>query len=114
MLKPHVLAWWVLGNDVGLSSLALLAFMERNNLPKSDRYDHPLDPSDLGRCMKLMDIEPSYRERIHEIAVLSPEWAALSEHWSELEALYLEEYPTGYAPKCYARMQELLSDASAQ
>lgn len=38
----------------------------------------------------------------------SPEWAALAGAWSELTALYIEERPSGMAPRLYARMRELI------
>lgn len=101
---------WLMGRDTGLSSRTIVAFMERNELAMAMNQGahHPLDPADLGRCIRLMDIEPSYRERIGEMAAVSPQWARLAAHWSELEGLYREEEPTGHAPKCYARMKEVI------
>lgn len=107
-LSAAVLAWLV-SSDTGISSRTIVAWMEREQLVLTmKRGDHPHDPADLGRCIRLLDIEPKYRDRIGEMAGLSSEWAALAAHWSELESLYREEEPTGHAAKCYARMKELI------
>lgn len=112
-MKPELLQW-LAGHDTGLSSKAILAHMEHNEVIQAMNgtwgMAHPLDPADLGRCIRLMDIEPSYRDRIIEMAYYSKEWARLALHWGELEALYHEEVSDhrGRAPRTYARMQELL------
>ena len=51
---------------------------------------------------------PDYRARLHEMAAVSPQWTALVDHWDELAALYDNEVRSGRAPRCYARMRELL------
>ena len=105
-MLPEVLKWWK-GDDTGISSRAIVCFFE--GIP-TDRwgYGHPLDPSDFGRCVRLLEVAPHYRKRLPEMTVLSNEWEVLAAHWDELEALYREELPTGSAPKLYDRMQELL------
>lgn len=111
-MKVELLAW-LAGDDTGLSSRALLAHMESNELVliANGRFgmSYPHDPADLGRCIRLMDIEPTYRSRILEMSRYSQQWAQLAAHWDELEALYHEEVPThwGKAPRTYARMVEL-------
>jgi hypothetical protein len=111
-LKEHLLKW-LAGRDTGLSSRFILAYMERDTTVSAmDGFEinYPHDPSDLGRCIRLMDIEPTYRTRIMEMAHLCPEWAAMASHWSELEALYREELAedTGRAERTYYRMFELI------
>jgi hypothetical protein len=94
-----------------MSSRAILAWMERDltvAAMNGNRMEYPRDPADLGRCIRLLDIEPSYRTRIGEMAQVSPQWARLVAKWAKLEALYREEEPTGYAPKCGKLMQELI------
>lgn len=75
------------------------------------RYAHPLDPSDFGRCVKMLDAVPGVRPSLQNMASCSAHWKELVENWAELETLYREEYPTGEAPKLYARMQELYRQA---
>lgn len=98
---------WMFGDDTGLSSQAIVAFFE--GIPAGSwGYSHPLDPADLGRCLRLLAIAPEYKTRLSEMSNASLEWAALIPHWNELESLYQAEFENGRAPKCYARMRELL------
>lgn len=100
---------WADGPDAGLSSMALVQAVTGARVVKryDDRARHPLDPSDFGRCHRVLERFPELRSGTAKIAALSPVWAALVDAWGELEALYLEESPTGRAPKLYARMKEL-------
>lgn len=70
--------------------------------------DHPLDPSDFGRCSRLLDASwaEGWRERIGEMAQYSEEWAALAVAWPELEKLYAEEKTLDAAPKLYDAMKK--------
>ena len=52
---------------------------------------HPLDPSDLGRCLRLLDAVPEWKPGIRVMARESPEWDALTARWADLEALFLAE-----------------------
>lgn len=100
---------WLYGGDTGLSSRALLAKLaDRQYITESRRVYHPLDPDDLGRCIRMLDALPELRVRLTEAASLSPEWSALIGDWARIEALYREEFSSGRAPKCYAAMKELL------
>jgi hypothetical protein len=111
-MKTELLRW-LAGRDTGMSSRAILAHMARDltvAAMNGNEMAYPRDPSDLGRCIRLMDIEPNFRLRIAEMAHYSGEWARLSAHWSELEALYQEELAggTGYAVRTHDRMFELI------
>jgi hypothetical protein len=74
-----------------------------------DRYDVPHDPADFGRCHRLLELFPKWRERLPTVAAIHPAWSALIANWDELTALYLEELAegTGYAHRTYDRMKEL-------
>ena len=109
-INGNVLAW-LAGHDTGRSSLAIVAWMEHDpalTAMHGGRLDYPHDPADLGRCLRLLDIEPDYRARIGEMASVSPQWARLVCRWNELEALYHEAEPNGRARKCYELIQELI------
>lgn len=97
-----------MSSDTGTSSRAIVARMEGSELDNHGFSSHPSDPSDLGRCIRLLDKIPEYRERLLEMCDVSITWAMLVTHWDELEAFYREEESSGKAPKCYARMQELI------
>lgn len=106
---------WLAGYDTGLSSLAILAYMERDTSMLAmlhNRLEYPRDPADLGRCIRLLDIEPSYRRRIGEMADVSPQWARLVAWWDELEKLYHETDYQGRAHQCYVMMQALIQGKS--
>lgn len=92
---------WVLGRDgvFGHPAVEPLYFRE-----------HPHDPSDLRRCVELLDMVPSFRERLHEMADVSPSWARLVKHWAKLESLLREEMAVGKtAPKTYVMMKAVLA-----
>jgi hypothetical protein len=94
---------WIVSGDTGRSSVAIWSHMMHSR----GNTEHPLDPDDFGRCYRLLKAIPAWRARIGEMASVSRVWGSLVEHWAELEALYVEELPTGRAPKLYARMKEL-------
>jgi len=98
---------WLNSDDTGVSSKAIVAYMEGIE-PGRFGYDYPHDPSDLGRCLRLLDIMPEYKARLKHMKHLSPVWRNLIQNWNEISALYYEEYPTGRAPKCYDRMKALI------
>jgi hypothetical protein len=60
---------WALGRDTGLSSKALCAFMLGIS---QDSYQPPLDASDRGRCIRLLELIPEWIPRLDELAALKP------------------------------------------
>lgn len=100
---------WLKSDDTGMSS-RYMAFTIGTGPPAE--YAHPWDPSDLGRCLRLLEACPELRPLVPAMAKTGKEWKALVEHWDELEALYREELPTGRAPKLYDLMQKLLRGKS--
>ncbi|WP_313043235.1 hypothetical protein [Acinetobacter sp.] len=103
---------WLVNGSTGLSSKCLLATII-NGGPVLGGYDskfHPHDPSDLQRCIGLLNSAPELRNHLHMMKKVSKEWKVLIEHWTELEASY--ELETGgnkfqKASKTYALMQDL-------
>lgn len=98
---------WFVSRDTGLSSESIVAFME--GVEPERGFSYPHDPSDLGRCLRLLELMPEYKPKMKAMRIVSPEWRTLIDHWEELSALYYEELPSSKAPKCYDRMRELLS-----
>jgi hypothetical protein len=72
----------------------------------------PRDPSDFGRCYRMLKLFPELRERLPEVASACPEWSGLVGAWAELEALWEQESPSGKCPALYDRMKALLSGSS--
>lgn len=99
---------WIVGRDTGISSRTIWAVMMGVT---PERPWVPCDPSDFGRCFRMLSVIPGWRERLPEVAAQYPRWAPLVERWRELEELYVEELqrPDRMAPKLYKRMQELIA-----
>ena len=97
---------WFCGGDTGISSQTIWSVMTGYRV---ERVGHPSDPSDFGRCYRLLKLFPEWRARLGEGTAAHPSWISLVAHWDELTSLYEEELKngTGLAPKLYARMQEL-------
>ena len=93
-------AKWATG-DTGISSKAILATMVGK--PPQSRFCYPHDGGDLGRCIALLDAVPEYRERLPEMKAIGPEWAALVDHWPELEAMQRAD-----DQRLYDRMKQIL------
>ena len=102
---------WLAGGDTGISSKTIwFVMMGRENTERYWRASPPSDPSDFGRCYRLLQVMPSWRVRLPDVAAKHPAWSGLVEHWDELTALYEEELPKRSAPKLYARMKQLLGE----
>ena len=104
-MNDAVVNWIASAHDTGISSRTIVAYMERSSPALAaallqGRSGHPRDPSDLGRCIRLLDIAPEYRARLPEMANLGPEWAALVTHWDELEGLYSTDARALYLRMC--------------
>lgn len=98
---------WLAGSDTGISSKTIWSVM--TGFPVDVRPTIPLDPSDFGRCYRLLQEFPGWRERMPEVAAKHEHWKPMVDAWDELTALYEEEVdnPSGMAPKLYYRMKEL-------
>ena len=108
---------WLAGDDHGLSSRTMAGHLLGGKISKNDVH-HPYDPSDLGRCLRLLDKVPEWRARVPEMATLSPAWAALVAHWDQLEALMDAEVGIDWskgdkAPQTYTLMKQILAQARA-
>lgn len=91
---------WIVSQDTGASSKALWAAM----MGSKSYGSHPHDSSDIGRCFRLLDAIPEWRERLPEMAKVSPYWAALVGDWQALEQLHR----SGDHSALYRRMRHVL------
>lgn len=97
---------WFAGNDTGLSSEHMAAVAA--GVPGNG--NHPHDPSDLGRCIRLVQRVPWIRSAFPEIAASSAAWKKVIDHWDELYSLYSDECAGRdyfYAPRTCSRMRAL-------
>ena len=90
MITKHdmaAVAEWLVGDDTGLSSKYMLATALSGVVPKYKwGVEYPLDGSDLGRCIRLIQSAPSVRNALPILAAASPKWAALAADWDALVA----------------------------
>ena len=109
-IQSKVLKWVFNSRNVGLSSKAMAAAATGH----PGKYDHPYDPSDLNRCIKLCAAIPEVKENFNLVAELSPTWAKLIDRWDELEKCFIDE--VGYdgcksnkAPKTYDLIKSIIN-----
>lgn len=97
-IDSKVLDWFVSG-ETGRSSETMAARLT-GRTPPGHPFNHPSDGGDLGRCLKLLDAVPELRERLPDMADVSPYWAALVERWDDLETAYHTKGADVYALMC--------------
>lgn len=108
MNKDKILEWFGNG-DTGMSS-ECMALVSCGIKPKYTCT--PSDPSDLNRCIKLVEDVPEVLNKAVAISEVSKGWHNLMNHWDELVSLFHSEVGENWsigssAPKTYARMKEL-------
>lgn len=109
---------WLLSSDTGISSKAI--FRAMIGLPPQDKCT-PCDPSDFGRCYRLLKMFPEWEARVKELGTLidySPKvngeqrpnlWQIFADNYKKLCEMYEEECVGDYwkAPKLYKFMKDL-------
>jgi len=111
LLQTKTIKWLATGST-GASSKAMafwLAFGQKLN----GCGNHPHDPDDFDRCLRLLDAVPELRPYLHRMSQVSRHWKALLKNWEAIEASHLDEVGLGWckarsAPKTYALMREVL------
>lgn len=101
---------WLSSDDVGSSSRFMAHVLASAIIPRDlvESKPHPLDPSDLGRCLRFLSAVPGTRAKLAMMAKCSPVWKGLVEIWSDLEATYNAEKASGNAKKTYAMMRKVI------
>lgn len=106
-MKDKILTWFGTG-QVGASSTAMALCIAGAKGGNS----HPLDPSDLNRCLLFLEAVPEARDHMDKLRQLSPTWAKLVDRWEEVEAVFLDEVGRnwckgGRATKTYELMKSI-------
>ena len=99
---------WITSSDTGISSEAIWAVMM--GVPSKDDYRHnyPSDPSDFGRCYRLLNLIPEWKSRLSEVAdEYGGVWTIYIKNWDTMINLWEEEKPSGSCPKLYKFMKGL-------
>ena len=103
---------WIAGNDTGISSKTIWAVM-MNAVPENygfGHFDTPLDPSDFGRCYRLLALFPDWKNRLDEVAEKFPKWGPMVREWDTMTALYERDYESGKSSELYDLMQKLVDE----
>ena len=94
---------WLTGDDCGLSSTTIACVMAGN---ACSRPATPLDDGDFGRCHRLLERLPRFRDRLGEVADAYPEWRPIVARWSALETAHRE----GDGPKVHKLLMAARED----
>lgn len=109
-------AAWMRDGEVGMSSRAIHDHM-LGLTPKCGYFDYPLDPDDLNRCIKLLELIPEWKPRMGEMAQRGEQWNGLANSWEEICQCFLDEVGLDWckgsrAPKTYALVKQATGDRS--
>jgi len=99
---------WLLNGDTGISSKTIFAVLVGATLSKADV---PYDSADFGRCYRLLEEFPEWRQRLPEVAAVYPIWGPMVAAWDELTAMYEDGIRTDWEAKgsqMYQRMRQLV------
>jgi hypothetical protein len=111
----EAIARWINGPDTGCSSVQIWCKLTGTHINQTQYHENmwfpedsrtPADPSDFGRCYRLV-AGFGWRDRLSEMRSVHPLWTVVVDHWDELAKLYEEELPSGRAPRLFRRMKEL-------
>ena len=101
MTAPQDVEWLIHG-PVGISSKVIWCVMNGYK-PERDAFGgYPHDPDDFSRCYLLLQRNPVWRLQLDKLRPLRREWAALVDHWDELERMFLDIFGGSFGPSDYA------------
>lgn len=102
---------WLMSGDSGTSSESILG-LALGVKPRDFGHMPPSDPSDLGRCLRMLKalpwVEPLAMPKMRK----NPAWKKTAAHWQELAQAMADEVGIDWskgqsAPKTYARMRAI-------
>jgi hypothetical protein len=101
---------WIADRDTGVSSETMLAIAMGAKKSKVSRFDAPHDPSDFGRCYRLVKAVPEIRTEFGRIGRIVPTFKLILENWDELCPIFERDQSVGTSPDLYRRIKELRGD----
>ena len=109
-------AKWLASGSRGTSSETMFTVLTGVNALGDDTPDHPYDPDDFDRCLRLLAAVPELRAKLPLMAAQSPEWAALVNNWDRIEQSHLDEVGLGWtkggtASRTYKLMRSVIEGA---
>ncbi len=102
---------WILNtSEVGQSSKAIFGVMTGQQMACGSQ--RPRDPSDFGRCYRLLQLIPEWNERLIEVSQAYPNWMPLIRDWPILTDMYEVAIENGRlkATSMYLEMKKLLEE----
>lgn len=110
---------WIVGDDTGVSSMAIWAVMMgvHENLPYWQRST-PSDPSDFGRCFRLLKLIPEWEDSLSKMKAIDYDmeingikypkvWSSFVDNYWKMKRLYIKESSLGHARELYDFMRSL-------
>ena len=91
-LSSAAITWLLIGERGASSDTMFGTFI---GVPFCRDEQHPYDPSDLLRCVKLLRDVPEFRGRMEEMRNVSSVWSRFVDHWDELTSLLADEMADG-------------------
>jgi hypothetical protein len=91
----------------------VLAAKQCLELHLAARLDAPHDPSDFGRCYRLVQIAPSIREDFDRIGKMVPQFAGILREWDALCAIYERDLSSGKSDELYKKIMQLRAITAA-
>ncbi len=101
---------WFASGDTGVSS-ETMACVASGVPPSKIKYcDGPHDPSDFGRCYRLVKAVPEIRRHFPTIAKKVPAFREILKNWDDLVSIYERDFASGKSQDLYDRIKELRGD----
>ncbi|WP_449556871.1 hypothetical protein [Huaxiibacter chinensis] len=111
-LAMKILQWQASG-DVGVSSATMASIALGLDKPiYGSHFGAPHDPSDMLRCMKLVEAIPEIRNHFPAISSRVPAFKGIIDGWDDLVFVMNRECvgPRWSAPDAYKMIQQLRAD----
>ena len=89
-INERVIEWFASG-DTGTSSKCIAFWLSVRTVSGTWGADTPSDPSDLGRCLRLLDKFPEFRARLSEMVEVGGHWPTFVERWDNIEQTFIRE-----------------------
>ena len=85
--QDNALKSWLFSGDTGLSSRFMACVLSEWDIPLPN-CDYPHDPGDLGRCIRLIECVPEFKDCIHKMNAHGSKWQQVVLYWEQWSELY--------------------------
>lgn len=100
---------WLISDDTGISSRTMFIALRGLSEDASPKFgtDIPYDVADFGRCYRLIERFPHWKNELNKVSDRFPKWIPFIENWDELSNLYEEAISTNTYSPINNRLNEL-------